>query len=290
MDRIDRRKFLHTISVLGLGILGGYSVVGCGNSNNKEKAMTTKDAFNKDITLDSDGKVILQKERTTLRKDETTQLPIEKVIKMDTSEETSQYVTNIYHQTNIIMKSSPYANYKPIYFDPSLKTNPNHLKEYQALRNLYLTQPPIGKIAPWTKAEKAYYESLKTKRERYKYLVIRSGIRSSVIDIPLDAIASVDENGKLINEEYRELYEIVEANRGMAHISDGSLVEAEWEIAAGMLGDIKGFSAIRVDGFTARTYQKRVLVHQLGEIWEKGYYTDGYFFMAHMKIHCEKHK
>ena len=73
--------------------------------------MTTKDAFNKDITLDSDGKVILQKERTTLRKDETTQLPIEKVIKMDTSEETSQYVTNIYHQTNIIMKSSPYANY-----------------------------------------------------------------------------------------------------------------------------------------------------------------------------------
>ena len=69
MDRIDRRKFLYTISVLGLGILGGYSVVGCGNSNNKEKAMTTKDAFNKDITLDSDGKVILQKERTTLRKD-----------------------------------------------------------------------------------------------------------------------------------------------------------------------------------------------------------------------------
>ena len=278
MDRIDRRKFLHTISVLGLGILGGYSVVGCGNSNNKEKAMTTKDAFNKDITLDSDGKVILQKERTTLRKDETTQLPIEKVIKMDTSEETSQYVTNIYHQTNIIMKSSPYANYKPIYFDPSLKTNPNHLKEYQALRNLYLTQPPIGAIAPWTKAEKAYYESLKTKRERYQYLVIRSGIRSSVIDIPLDAIANVDENGKLINEEYRELYEIVEANRGMAHISDGFLAMAEWEIAAGMLGDIKGFSAIRVDGFTARTYQKRVLVHQLGEIWEKGYYTDGYFF------------
>ena len=248
MDRIDRRKFLHTISVLGLGILGGYSVVGCGNSNNKEKAMTTKDMFGNTIELDSNGRVIIRNynfDVETIFDDE---------------------------RKKIVIDDKDFLQ-KPIYFDPNLKTNPNHLKEYQALRNLYLTQPPIGKIAPWTKAEKAYYESLKTKRERYQYLVIRSGIRSSVIDIPLDAIASVDENGKLINQEYRELYEIVEANRGMAHISDGSLVEAEWEIAAGMLGDIKGFSkGPRVDGFTARTYQK------LGEIWEKGYYTDGYFF------------
>ena len=278
MDRIDRRKFLHTISVLGLGILGGYSVVGCGNSNNKEKAMTTKDMFGNTIELDSNGRVIVRNYRydvETIFDDERKKIVIDD---KDFLQQEILRATNLLNQTNEILDSSPYANYKPIYFDPNLKTNPNHLKEYQALRNLYLTQPPIGAIAPWTKAEKAYYESLKTKRERYQYLVIRSGIRSSVIDIPLDAIASVDENGKLINEEYRELYEIVEANRGMAHISDGSLVEAEWEIAAGMLGDIKGFSAIRVDGFTARTYQKRVLVHQLGEIWEKGYYTDGYFF------------
>ncbi|WP_257874668.1 hypothetical protein [Helicobacter sp. TUL] len=278
MDRIDRRKFLHTISVLGLGILGGYSVVGCGNSNNKEKAMTTKDMFGNTIELDSNGRVIVRNYRydvETIFDDERKKIVIDD---KDFLQQEILRATNLLNQTNEILDSSPYANYKPIYFDPNLKTNPNHLKEYQALRNLYLTQPPIGAIAPWTKAEKAYYESLKTKRERYQYLVIRSGIRSSVIDIPLDAIANVDENGKLINEEYRELYEIVEANRGMAHISDGSLVEAEWEIAAGMLGDIKGFSAIRVDGFTARTYQKRVLVHQLGEIWEKGYYTDGYFF------------
>ena len=278
MDRIDRRKFLHTISVLGLGILGGYSVVGCGNSNNKEKAMTTKDMFGNTIELDSNGRVIIRNynfDVETIFDDERKKIVIDD---KDFLQQEILRATNLLNQTNEILDSSPYANYKPIYFDPNLKTNPNHLKEYQALRNLYLTQPPIGKIAPWTKAEKAYYESLKTKRERYKYLVIRSGIRSSVIDIPLDAIASVDENGKLINEEYRELYEIVEANRGMAHISDGFLAMAEWEIAAGMLGDIKGFSAIRVDGFTARTYQKRVLVHQLGEIWEKGYYTDGYFF------------
>ena len=279
MDRIDRRKFLYTISVLGLGILGGYSVVGCGNSNNKEKAMTTKDMFGNTIELDSNGRVIVRNYRydvETIFDDERKKIVIDD---KDFLQQEILRATNLLNQTNEILDSSPYANYKPIYFDPSLKTNPNHLKEYQALRNLYLTQPPIGKIAPWTKAEKAYYESLKTKRERYQYLVIRSGIRSSVIDIPLDAIASVDENGNLINQEYKELYEIVEANRGMAHISDGFLAMAEWEIAAGMLGDIKGFSkGPRVDGFTARTYQTNVLSHQLGEIWEKGYYTDGYFF------------
>ena len=176
-----------------------------------------------------------------------------------------------------IMKNT-HKSYKPIYLDPTLKTGQaSTLLEFKAWRDMYLKDPPKGAIAPWTKVEKAYYESLKTKRERYKYLVIRSGIRSSVIDIPLDAIANVDENGKLINEKYAELYAIVEANRGNTHLSDGFLTMAEWEIAAGMLGDIKGFRALRVAGFTARTYQKRVLVHQLGDIWEKGYYGHGSF-------------
>ena len=168
------------------------------------------------------------------------------------------------------------SKYKPLYLDPTLKSGQaSTLLEFNAWRDLYLKEPPKGKIAPWTNKEKAYYESLQTKRERYKYLVIRSGIRSSVIDIPFDAIANVDENGKLINEEYAELYAIVEANRGMAHLSDGSLTMAEWEIAAGMLGDIKGLGALRTEGFTARTYQKRVLVHQLGNIWKTGYYGYG---------------
>ena len=271
MDRIKRREFLHKLSLLGLGMLGGYSVIGCGNSN-KEKVMTVKDIFGNDIELDSNGNIILKKERIAIVKDKETQLLTKKVIQMDTSEETSKYATNVYHETNTIMQSSPYANYKPIYFDPTLKTNPNHFKEFQSFRNLYLKDPPKAKIAPWTNKEKAYYESLQTKRERYKYLVIRSGIRSSVIDIPLDAIANVDENGKLINEEYAELYAIVEANRGNANMAYGFLTMAEWEIAAGMLGDIKGFSALRKKGFTARTYQTNVLAHQLGVMWEGGYY------------------
>ena len=272
MDRINRREFLHKLSLLGLGVLGGYSVIGCNNSNKREKTMIVKDIFGNDIELDSNGNIILKKEIIALVRDKETQLPIEKVIQMDTSEETSKYATNVYHETNTIMQSSPYANYKPIYFDPTLKTNPNHFKEFKAWRDLYLKEPPKGKIAPWTNKEKAYYESLKTKRERYKYLVIRSGIRSSVIDIPLDAIANVDENGKLINEEYAELYAIVEANRGNANMAYGFLTMAEWEIAAGMLGDIKGFSALRKKGFTARTYQTNVLAHQLGVMWEGGYY------------------
>ena len=171
-----------------------------------------------------------------------------------------------------IMKNT-HKSYKPLYLDPTLKTGQTStLLEFKAWRDLYLKDPPKAKIAPWTNKEKAYYESLQTKRERYKYLVIRSGIRSSVIDIPLDAIANVDENGKLINEEYAELYAIVEANRGNANMAYGFLTMAEWEIAAGMLGDIKGFSALRKKGFTARTYQTNVLAHQLGVMWEGGYY------------------
>ena len=44
------------------------------------------------------------------------------------------------------------------------------------------------------------------KRERYQYLVIRSGLRSAVIDIPFDAIGGVDERGRVINPEYEEIF------------------------------------------------------------------------------------
>ncbi|WP_304648348.1 hypothetical protein [uncultured Helicobacter sp.] len=53
--------------------------------------------------------------------------------------------------------------YKPICFDPTLKTNSNHFKEFQNFRNLYLKDPVKKAIAPWTNKEKAYYESLQTK-------------------------------------------------------------------------------------------------------------------------------
>ena len=167
-----------------------------------------------------------------------------------------------------IMENSPYKSYKPIYLDPTLKTGQSSTYlEFKAWQDLYLKEPIKGAIAPWTKAEKAYYESLKTKRERYKYLVIRSGLRSSVIDIPYEAYAGVDENGKLINKEYAPLYEEVEANRGNAHLSDGWLSMAEWELAAGILGDIQGFTGalqLSMTGFKTRAQAVAFLLLQLG--------------------------
>ena len=167
-----------------------------------------------------------------------------------------------------IMESSPYKSYKPIYLDPTLKTGQSSsYLEFKAWQDLYLKEPIKGAIAPWTKKEKAYYESLKTKRERYKYLVIRSGLRSSVIDIPYEAYCNVDENGNLINKEYEYLYAEVEQNRGNAHLSDGWLSMAEWELTAGILGDIQGFTGalqLSMTGFKTRAQAVAFLLLQLG--------------------------
>ncbi|PZT47226.1 hypothetical protein B6S12_10200, partial [Helicobacter valdiviensis] len=77
-----------------------------------------------------------------------------------------------------ILRNSPYKDYKPRYLDPNFYTGERStLLEFRDWQSIYLKDPIKGAIAPWTKAEKAYYKSLKTKRERYKYLVIRSGIR-----------------------------------------------------------------------------------------------------------------
>ena len=179
-----------------------------------------------------------------------------------------------------IMESSPYKSYKPIYLDPTLKTGQSSsYLEFKAWQDLYLKEPIKGAIAPWTKKEKAYYESLKTKRERYKYLVIRSGLRSSVIDIPYEAYCNVDENGNLINKDYAYLYEKVEQNRGNAHLSDGWLSMAEWELTAGILGDIEGFRGalqLSATGFKARNRAVNFLLIQLGH--KKSFKTlyDGY--------------
>ncbi|EAH9998561.1 hypothetical protein E0F81_08800, partial [Campylobacter jejuni] len=113
----------------------------------------------------------------------------------------------------------------------------------------------------WTKAEKAYYKSLKTKRERYKYLAIRSGLRSVVIDIPYDAYANVDEKGNLINEEYAYIYDEVSSHRGT--LKSYSFFN-EWELSALLLGNIKASPTAAV-GFKARQQQALFLQAQLGD-------------------------
>lgn len=230
------------------------------NMQEKQKvSKIVKDVFGNNIELNSNGNVILKKERIAILKDIATNTAYKETIQMDTSEETAEYATKLLNETNAILQSSPYISYKPLYFDPSLKTNPNHFKEFQNFRNLYLKDPVKKAIAPWTNKEKAYYESLQTKRERYQYLVIRSGLRSAVIDIPFDAIGGVDEKGRVINPEYEEIFYQVDRNKdtlkSYLHIQ-------EWGIAAGILGNPKYLSSDNM-GFHARHIQALILRMQL---------------------------
>ncbi|MBO7059208.1 hypothetical protein JHQ96_04055 [Campylobacter jejuni] len=161
-----------------------------------------------------------------------------------------------------IKRNSPYKDYKPQYLDPNFYTGQSStLLEFKEWQSIYLKDPIKGAIAPWTKAEKAYYKSLKTKRERYKYLAIRSGLRSVVIDIPYDAYANVDEKGYLINEEYAYIYDEVSSHRGT--LKSYSFFN-EWELSALLLGNIKASPTAAV-GFKARQQQALFLQAQLGD-------------------------
>ncbi|XAK47356.1 hypothetical protein AAID91_04675 [Campylobacter coli] len=160
-----------------------------------------------------------------------------------------------------ILRTSPYINYQPRYLDPEFHTGQKStLLEFKDWQSIYLKDPVKGSIAPWTKAEKAYYKSLKTKKERYKYLVIRSGIRSVVIDIPYEAIGAVDEKGN-VDPKYEELYRTVDDNK---HNLRSSLFHNEWGMAAGILGDYKYLANdMSQNGFNARFIQATILYIQL---------------------------
>ena len=160
-----------------------------------------------------------------------------------------------------ILDSSPYKNYEPLYYNPK----PNSLGQTD-----YLSFKPwldisykasSNKLSPWTKTEKAYYESLKDKRDRYIYLVKRSNLKCTMIDIPEDAIGRVDSNGKLTKPEYAEIYDEVNAHKGTLK---SMLFSAEWGMCAGILGDPMGFSYGNEAGFKARDYQRIFLAAQLG--------------------------
>ena len=164
-----------------------------------------------------------------------------------------------------ILDSSPYKNYKPLYYNPK----PNSLGQTD-----YLSFKPwldisykasSNKISPWTKSEKAYYESLKDKRDRYIYLVKRSNLKCTMMDIPDDAIGRVDSNGKLTKPEYAEIYDEVNSHKGTLK---SELFAAEWNICAGVLGDMGGFVGgvgLGYAGFKARAYQSMFLSAQLGQ-------------------------
>ncbi|MGI7112884.1 hypothetical protein ACNGE2_08230 [Campylobacter jejuni] len=178
-----------------------------------------------------------------------------------TGDYTEEYSKALF-EADRILRNSPYKDYKPQYLDPNFYTGQKStLVEFKEWQNIYLKDPIKGAIAPWTKAEKAYYHSLKTKRERYKYLAIRSGLRSVVIDIPYDAYANVDEKGRLVNEDYAYIYDEVSSHRGT--LKSYSFFN-EWELAALLLGNIKASPTAAV-GFKARQQQALFLQAQLGD-------------------------
>ena len=164
-----------------------------------------------------------------------------------------------------ILDSSPYKNYKPLYYNP--KPNSLGQTDYLAFKPwLDISyKASSNKLSPWTKSEKAYYESLKDKRDRYIYLVKRSNLKCTMIDILDDAIGRVDSNGKLTKPEYAEIYDEVNAHKGTLK---SELFAAEWNICAGVLGSTVGFSGgvgLGYAGFKARAYQSMFLSAQLGQ-------------------------
>ena len=160
-----------------------------------------------------------------------------------------------------ILDSSPYKNYKPLYYNP--KPNSLGQTDYLSFKPwLDISyKPSSNKLSPWTKSEKAYYESLKDKRDRYIYLVKRSNLKCTMIDIPEDAIGRVDSNGKLTKPEYAEIYDEVNSHQGTLK---SMLFSAEWGICAGILGNPMGFANGNEAGFKARDYQRIFLAAQLG--------------------------
>ena len=162
-----------------------------------------------------------------------------------------------------ILDSSLYKNYKPLYYNP--KPNSLGQTDYLSFKPwLDISYKPSStKLSPWTKSEKAYYESLKDKRDRYIYLVKRSNLKCTMIDIPDDAIGRVDSNGKLTKPEYTEIYDEVNAHKGTLK---SMLFSAEWGMCAGILGNPMGFSYGNEAGFKARGFQRIFLAAQLGVV------------------------
>jgi len=193
--------------------------------------------------------------------DKKTNLIASKNAKNNTArlEEKSQMVLD----SRSILDSSPYKNYKPLYYNPK----PNSLGQTD-----YLSFKPwldisykssSNKLSPWTKSEKAYYESLKDKRDRYIYLVKRSNLKCTMIDIPDDAIGRVDSNGKLTKPEYAEIYDEVDRNKNTLK---SELFIGEWGICAGVLGDSQSLGNGNEGGFKAREFQAVFLAAQLGVV------------------------
>ena len=239
--------------IIALLAVGSLLIINKGNLMSKENLMD-----NTYTVLAPDG--------TELKFDKATNLLVpnnNEYKKVRTSKEYLEIQSKYLLDSRSILDSSPYKNYKPLYYNP--KPNSLGQTDYLSFKPwLDISYKPSStKISPWTKSEKAYYESLKDKRDRYIYLVKRSNLKCTMIDIPDDAIGRVDSNGKLTKPEYAEIYDEVNAHKGTLK---SMLFSAEWGMCAGILGDPMGFSHGNEAGFKARDYQRIFLAAQLGVV------------------------
>ncbi|WP_149715180.1 thioredoxin reductase [Campylobacter concisus] len=234
--------------IIAILVAGSLLIINKGNLMSKENLMD-----NTYTVIAPNGNII--------EIDKKTNLIVSKNIANDEAylKEKSQMLL----QARSILDSSPYKNYKPLYYNP--KPNSLGQTDYLAFKPwLDISYKPSStKIAPWTKSEKAYYESLKDKRDRYIYLVKRSNLKCTMIDIPDDAIGRVDSSGKLTKPEYAEIYDEVDRNKNTLK---SELFIGEWGICAGVLGDSESLGNGNEGGFKAREFQAVFLAAQLGEV------------------------
>ena len=239
--------------IIALLVAGSLLIINKGNLMSKENLMDNTNTYTviapngEEVWFDKSTNLIVPK-----TKDDNTTKYFEEKSKM-------------LLEARSILDSSPYKNYQPLYYNP--KPNSLGQTDYLSFKPwLDISYKPSStKIAPWTKTEKAYYESLKDKRDRYIYLVKRSNLKCTMIDIPEDAIGRVDSNGKLTKPEYAEIYDEVNSHKGTLK---SELFAAEWNICAGVLGDMGGFVGgvgLGYAGFKARAYQSMFLSAQLGQ-------------------------
>ena len=225
--------------------------------------------INKGNLMSKETYTVLAPDGTELKFDKATNLLVpnnNEYKKVRTSKEYLEIQSKYLLEARSILDSSPYKNYKPLYYNP--KPNSLGQTDYLSFKPwLDISyKPSSNQLSPWTKTEKAYYESLKDKRDRYIYLVKRSNLKCTMIDIPEDAIGRVDSNGKLTKPEYAEIYDEVDRNKNTLK---SRLFSGEWRICAGILGDRRSFSSATVlnnSGFKTRARQAVFLAAQLGEV------------------------
>ena len=249
--------------IIALLVAGSLLIINKGNLMSKENLMD-----NTYTVIAPNGNII--------EIDKKTNLIVSKNIANDEAylKEKSQMLL----EARSILDSSPYKNYKPLYYNP--KPNSLGQTDYLSFKPwLDISYKPSStKLSPWTKTEKAYYESLKDKRDRYIYLVKRSNLKCTMIDIPDDAIGRVDSNGKLTKPEYTEIYDEVDRNKNTLK---SELFIGEWNLCAGVLGNPSAFGTGGSAGFKARDFQKAFLAAQLGVVEALNYLADSFKYYTY---------